>query len=213
MKIKPERYERIRQTVAYRQLDFTVVLEHFSDMHNIGAVLRTCESAGIQNVHIIPHPEEDRMKNPVLGKRTTAGARKWLNVYLHETIDDCIEKLRKPYSTIYCTALGDRATELFDADLTESTAIILGNEKMGVSERACQLADGNLLIPMMGMVRSLNVSVACSAIVFEAVRQRKLAGMYREDIDFKKQGKQELFEDFLRRHELQYKGRKPKRED
>jgi tRNA (guanosine-2'-O-)-methyltransferase len=210
MKINPERYQRIVRTVSNRQLDMAVVLEHLSDLHNMGAVLRTCETVGIQKVHIIPNPEEKRMKNFGLGKRTTAGARKWLDVYTHETIDDCVAYIRKSYGQIFCTAIGKEARSLYTTDLTQSTAIVLGNEKEGVSERALELSDGNLLIPMMGMVQSLNVSVACSVILFEALRQRMNSGMYEVEDIKGDVSRKALLEDFLHRHESQYKGKKPK---
>lgn len=205
MKINQRRLERIQNTVAHRQLDFTVVMEHFTDLHNMGAVLRSCEAIGIQDVHVIPHPESGRKRNLKLGKRTTAGARKWLNVFTHQNIDECFEYLRPKYQQILCTSLSGPSKSVFQTDLTLRTAVILGNEKVGVSERAVQLSDGNLLIPMMGMMESLNVSVACSVILFEGMRQRMEAGMYSDDIS---PDKISLYEDFLERHRSRYKGKK-----
>ncbi|TVR84079.1 MAG: RNA methyltransferase [Saprospirales bacterium] len=207
MKINQRRLERIRKTVANRQLDFTVVMEHFTDLHNMGAVLRSCEAVGIQNVHLIPHPESGRKRNVKLGKRTSAGARKWLNVFTHDNIDECFEYLRPKYQQILCTSLSGPSKSVYETDLTLRTAVILGNEKLGVSERAVQLSDGNLLIPMMGMMESLNVSVACSVILFEGMRQRLAAGKYSDELG---PDKTSLYEDYLERHRSRYKGKKSK---
>ncbi len=74
--------------------------------------------------------------------------------------------------------MSDDSKEIFDLDLTDKVAIILGNEHRGISEEAAELADETFLIPMYGMVQSLNVSVSAAITIYEALRQRKLKGMY-----------------------------------
>ncbi len=74
--------------------------------------------------------------------------------------------------------MSDDSKEIFDLDLTDKVAIILGNEHRGISEEAAKLADERFSIPMYGMVQSLNVSVSAAITIYEALRQRKLKGMY-----------------------------------
>lgn len=210
MKIKSRRLELIKGVVQRRQMDLTVVMEHLSDMHNIGAVLRTCEAIGIHKVHLIPPSDTDMDKNLVLGKRTTAGARKWLDVYIHQGIEECINSLRPDFDQILCTALCNEAGSLYHTDFKISTAIIVGNEKEGVSQKAENLSDGNIIIPMQGMVQSLNVSVATSAILFEAMRQRIVAGSYSPTSGELTHTQKLLMDDYLKRHANQHKGRKAK---
>ncbi|RAH17836.1 tRNA (guanosine(18)-2'-O)-methyltransferase TrmH, partial [Vibrio vulnificus] len=82
---------------------------------------------------------------------------------------------------VLVTNLSDSAVDFRQIDYTQPTAIILGSEKIGVSEQAKALADQDIIIPMVGMVQSLNVSVACAVILYEAQRQREAAGMYQND--------------------------------
>ncbi len=218
MKISEKRLAKLKRAAANRQFDLTVVLEHLTDGHNIGAILRSCEAIGIQTVYIVPHPDPKWRRNFVLGKRTTAGSRKWLSVYTFDDIEGCLDHLKTQGFTIYSTALGPTAKSVYDLNLLEKTAIVLGNEKKGVSEKALELSDGNILIPMQGMMQSLNVSVACSVILFEAMRQRLLAGKYiTEEQIAEADGiisgtaeRKELMADFLDRHQNRYQGKQLK---
>nr|MBS0038534.1 RNA methyltransferase [Saprospiraceae bacterium] len=210
MKISPKRKARIEEAVARRQFDLTVVLEHITDGHNIGAILRSCESVGITSVYVIPHPDSEMRRNFILGKRTTAGSRKWLDVYHYEDIESCFLHLRENYERIYCTSLSEGAVSVFDCDLSGSTAIVVGNEKVGVSPEAEELSDGNIHIPMQGMVQSLNVSVATSVILFEAMRQRLSKGLYDTDKGSESTQRKALLAEYFQRHKEHYVGRKPK---
>jgi len=86
--------------------------------------------------------------------------------------------LRKEGFKIYVSQISNDAKEIYDLDYTAKVAIVLGNEHRGISEEAAKLADERFLIPMYGMVQSLNVSVSAAIIIYEALRQRKLRGMY-----------------------------------
>ena len=91
---------------------------------------------------------------------------------------DAIAALKAQGMQVLVTNLSDTAVNFTEIDYTKPTAIILGQEKFGTSEEALALADQDIVIPMVGMVQSLNVSVACSVVLYEAQRQRQLAGMY-----------------------------------
>jgi tRNA (guanosine-2'-O-)-methyltransferase len=85
--------------------------------------------------------------------------------------------LRSEKKKIFTTHLSKNSVSLYDLDLTQNVALVFGNEHSGVSDKAVELADGNFLIPQIGVIQSLNISVACAVSVFEAMRQRQLKGM------------------------------------
>lgn len=174
--MNPNRLEKIKEVVKKRQNNFTVILEDVHDLHNLGAVMRSADSVGIQEVFVLY--KETNPKKIKLGKRTSAGARKWLDVHFYTDAKACFEHVRRKYDKIYCTHLAEDAKEVYDLDLTESVALLFGNEHKGVSESSLAEADGNFIIPQVGMVQSLNISVACAISLYEGYRQRKAKGFY-----------------------------------
>lgn len=172
--ITERRRQRMVDVLARRQPDLTVVIENVHDPHNISAVLRSCEAVGLLRVHLVYTVEE----RPQLSRVTSASAIKWLEIVSHPSIEACYDHLRADGFTIYATHLSAVSRDLYDIDLTAPTALVFGNEQRGVSEEALRGADGSLLIPMMGMVQSLNISVACAVSLYEALRQRRAAGAY-----------------------------------
>ncbi|HEY8447681.1 MAG TPA: RNA methyltransferase [Thermomicrobiales bacterium] len=170
------RQQRIRAVLQRRQPDLTVVLENVHDPHNVAAVLRSCDAVGILRVHVV-YTIEEPPKEP-FARTTSASAAKWIEVVRHDSIEGCYEALRSEGLRILATALAPESQDLYSLDLRQPTALVFGNEHRGVSEEAAKLADGLVIIPMMGMVQSLNISVACAVILFEALRQRRAAGAY-----------------------------------
>ncbi len=171
----PERQNRITNVLNSRQPDLTVVLENVHDPHNISAVMRTCDSIGIQNIYIL---NTRIARHNKFGKKSSASAAGWLSIHHFDNTEACFEELKAKYSRIYATHLGTESHSLYDLDLTESVALVFGNEHAGISEEALQLCDGNFIIPQVGMVRSLNISVACAVSLYEAFRQKQQAGHY-----------------------------------
>jgi len=171
----PERKKRLQDVMNKRQPDLTVVMENVFDPHNISAVMRTCDAVGIQEIFILNTqiPTHRRW-----GKKSSSSASKWLTIHQFTDIEACFALLRKRYDKIYTTKLSDRARPLYEIDLTEKVALVFGNEKDGVSEEASAAADGNFIIPQTGIIRSLNISVACAVTLYEAFRQKSLAGHY-----------------------------------
>jgi tRNA (guanosine-2'-O-)-methyltransferase len=161
--------------LARRQPDLTVVLENIHDPHNVSAVLRSCDAVGVFQAHAVYTIEEPP---GAFARETSAGAVKWIEVVQHTSIPSCYARLRAARFTVLVTALGAEARSLFDWDLTRPTALVFGNEMRGASEEARSLADGVIEIPMVGMVQSLNISVACAVCLYEAFRQRQAAGAY-----------------------------------
>jgi tRNA (guanosine-2'-O-)-methyltransferase len=171
----PEREERIKNVLDKRQNNLTVVLENVFDPHNISAVMRTCDAVGIQEIYVL-NTKISRHKK--WGARSSSSASKWLNVHQYNDAAVCFTDLRKKYSLILTTHLSSSAISLFNIDFTGQVALVFGNEHDGVSEEIRKLADGNFVIPQVGMIRSLNISVACAVSLYEAFRQKSAAGHY-----------------------------------
>ena len=166
------RMEKIRQVLGKRQPGLTVVMENIHDPHNVSAVFRTCDAVGVMQVELLYTTE----KFPRIGKKSSSSANKWLERRHHQSVDECYRTLRNEGFHIYATHLGSDTVSLYDLDLTQKVALVFGNEHRGVSEEAAAKADGNFLIPMLGMIQSLNVSVAAAVSLYEALRQRLACG-------------------------------------
>ena len=177
----PERFHKLTEVLKKRQIDITIVLENVFDPHNISAVMRTCDAVGIQEIHIL-NTRIPRHKK--WGARSSSSAAKWLTIHQYEEVDACFSKLRKDYARILTTHLASDAVPLHALDLTQSVALVFGNEHSGVSDEIRSLSDGNFMIPQVGIIQSLNISVACAVTLYEAFRQKELAGHYqRPDLD------------------------------
>src|SRR5688572_33503775 len=171
----PERREKLQSVLSKRQDDITIVLENVFDPHNISAVMRTCDAVGVQELYVL-NTKIPRHKK--WGAKSSSSAAKWLTVYQFENAEECFSELRKKYSKILTTHLSSDAVNLYEIDLTQPVALVFGNEHSGVSEEIRNLADGNFIIPQMGIIRSLNISVACAVTLYEAYRQKSIAGHY-----------------------------------
>lgn len=208
-----QRRARLREVAYRRQKNFTVILENVHDPHNISAVMRSCEAVGISDLYILYTEEQLQEDYLTLGKKTSAGSRKWLDVHYYTQLENCFSAVRANYDFIYATHMAKDAVSLHDLDLTTSVALLFGNEHDGVSEEALRHVDGNFLIPQMGMVQSLNISVACAVSVFEGLRQRLAAGFYGENNPTTPELQEAIFQDYVQRHEQQVKGKKVRRLD
>ena len=171
----PERTERLTAVLNKRQPDLTVVLENVFDPHNISAVMRTCDAVGIQDIYILNTKIPPHKK---WGAKSSSSAAKWLTVHQFTNAVECFNELRKRYKKIYTTHLSTDAVGLHELNLTEPVALVFGNEHSGVSEDIIAMADGNFIIPQVGIIKSLNISVACAVSLYEAYRQKCNAGHY-----------------------------------
>ncbi len=171
----PQRKEKLISVLNKRQNDITVVLENVFDPHNISAVMRTCDAVGVQEIYILNTKIPPHKK---WGAKSSSSAAKWLTIHQYENASACFSSLRERYSTILTTHLSGDAISLHNIDLTKSIALVFGNEHDGVSEEIRKLADGNFVIPQVGIIQSLNISVACAVSLYEAFRQKSLAGHY-----------------------------------
>jgi tRNA (guanosine-2'-O-)-methyltransferase len=173
----PERHDKLTRVLTKRQADITVVLENVFDPHNVSAVMRTCDAVGVQDIYIL-NTKIPRHKK--WGFRSSSSAAKWLSVHQFENAEECFSSLRKRYSKILTTHLSSDAVGLYEIDMTEPLALVFGNEHSGVSDEIRALADGNFIIPQAGIIRSLNISVACAVTLYEAFRQKNNAGHYNQ---------------------------------
>ena len=171
----PEREAKLVKVLAQRQANLSVVMENVEDPHNISAVMRTCDAVGIQDLYIL---NTKIPKHKKWGSRSSSSAVKWLSIHEFTDTGKCFDLLRRQYRHIYTTHLSSNAVSLYDIDFTGSVALVFGNEHDGVSEDSRSRADGNFIIPQMGIIQSLNISVACAVSIYEAYRQKQLAGHY-----------------------------------
>ncbi len=168
------RMQKLRTALKRRQPDLTIVMENIHDPHNVSAIFRSADAVGVMQIQLLYTFE----KFPKIGEKSSASARKWIDRRQFKSIAECYATLRREGFTIYATHLGEKARSLYELDLTKPVALVFGNEHRGVSDEAASLADGNFIIPMNGMIQSLNVSVACAVSMYEAYRQRWAAGQY-----------------------------------
>ncbi|BET95228.1 tRNA (guanosine(18)-2'-O)-methyltransferase TrmH [Xenorhabdus taiwanensis] len=189
--MNPKRYARICQMMAMRQPDLTICLEEVHKPHNVSAVIRTADAVGIHQIHAIWPAEQLRTQ-----LSSAAGSNSWVQVKTHSTIEQAIHQFKSDGMQVLATHLSDKAVDFRQIDYTKPTCIIMGQEKKGISKQAIALADHDIIIPMAGMVQSLNVSVASALILYEAQRQRQLAGMYQREKSILPEEKQQrlLFE-------------------
>lgn len=171
----PERKHRIEQVLLHRQNDLTIVLENVFDPHNISAVMRSCDAVGVQEIYVL-NTKIPRHKK--WGSRSSSSAAKWLTIHQFDDAAACFTALRKRYNTVLTTHLSSDAVSLYSIDFSGSMALVFGNEHAGVSDEIRAMADGNFIIPQVGMIKSLNISVACAVSLYEAYRQKAEAGHY-----------------------------------
>jgi tRNA (guanosine-2'-O-)-methyltransferase len=171
----PEREQRITSVLDKRQDNLIIMLENVFDPHNISAVMRTCDAVGVQDVYVL-NTRIPRHKK--WGAKSSSSAASWLTVHQYSDAKECFGHLRSRVDHIFTTHLSTDAVSLYDMDLTGRVALVFGNEHSGVSEEILAMADGNFLIPQMGIIRSLNISVACAVTLYEAFRQKNAAGQY-----------------------------------
>ena len=172
--ITPERLARLKEVLGKRQKGLSLVLSNIHDPHNVSAIYRSCDAFGVPEVHLY----YTDTAFPALSRRSSGSARKWVDTVRHRSLEGLSAALRGQGMQILSTSCSPQAKPLDAYDFTRPTAVIMGNEHSGVSEEVLGIVDGELYIPMYGMIQSFNVSVAAAVILAEAARQRKHAGMY-----------------------------------
>jgi tRNA (guanosine-2'-O-)-methyltransferase len=172
--ITEKRIEKIKWVVSKRQPSLLVVFENIHDPHNVSAIFRTCDAAGVPKVSLVYNIE----KLPKIGKKSSASAYKWIERDKYKSVDECFKQLKNDKFVIFASSLNPDSKSLYQLDFSKKTAIVFGNEHRGLSKEAEELANERFYIPMYGMVQSLNVSVSAAITIYEALRQRNLKGFY-----------------------------------
>jgi len=167
-----ERLLKIKKVAEGRQKGFIVVMENINDPHNAEAVLRSCDAFGVGEVWFV-HENVAGFNPKKVGKKTSGSANKWLTFKNWSSIDEALDELELQGYVTVGTILDPLAENIFEAKFAESKiALLMGNEHAGLSEKAIARVQRKLLIPMRGMVQSLNISVAAAVCIYEVTRQR-----------------------------------------
>ncbi|TQV73746.1 tRNA (guanosine(18)-2'-O)-methyltransferase TrmH [Aliikangiella marina] len=167
------RNQKIIDLLNRRQTNMTVFMDEVHKPHNLAAIVRTCDAVGIGEVHAV-YPEGMISSCG----HTASGSNRWVETHTHNSLDEGIIPLKEQGMQVLAAHFSDRAVDFRAIDYTKPTVVLVGSELYGVTERAAEVADEHVLIPMLGMVQSLNVSVATAIILYEMQRQRETAGMY-----------------------------------
>jgi len=169
----PERYRKLCRVLAHRQDTLSVLLDSVHKPHNIAAVVRTCDAVGVGRIHAVSSDPEFAHHHGISG-----GSRKWVETEVHADLDAAAAALRRDGMQIVAAHPGPECVDFRAVDYTRPTALLMGAERWGVSAPGLAQADRQVRIPMVGMVASLNVSVAAAVLLYEVQRQREAAGMY-----------------------------------
>jgi len=161
-----ERRQKIDRVVAGRNFETAVVLEGIYDRGNISAVMRTAEGLGFANFHVIETQEKFKEAN-----RVTQGADKWVEVQKWKQTADCVRSLKQQGYKICVTTL-EGGKPISEVDFSGKTALVLGNEKDGVTREMIDAADERIIIPMPGFVQSFNISVAGALCLYHILQDR-----------------------------------------
>ena len=169
----PHRLQRLREVLARRQPDLTVLMDGVHKKHNVSAVIRSCDAVGVLDAHAVWPGPRLRPHASLAG-----GSGRWVHVVTHADMSAALTYLHGAGLRIVAAQQGEHAQDYRALDYTQPTAFVLGAELDGLGPVARAHADVHALIPMQGMVGSLNVSVAAALFLFEAQRQRLAAGLY-----------------------------------
>lgn len=170
----PERFQRFKTALQHKQTDLTVVMENIHKPRNFAALIRTAEAVGIHTVHAITETTGPISQH----HHTAAGANKWVQTCSYDHSVTAFDQLKAQGLQLVIADVGEQARDYHEVDYCQPTALVMGSELYGLSAIARERADVVVTVPMWGLVESLNVSVACALILFEAAAQRRAAGLY-----------------------------------
>jgi 23S rRNA (guanosine2251-2'-O)-methyltransferase len=167
---EPFEYISLDEAIAVRtEKRLIVLLDHLTDPHNVGAILRTAECAGAQAV-VLPDRRSAGINATV--RKGAAGAASHLPVAKVGNLSAAIRALKAANFTVIGAALDERAVDLIDAPLGDDIALVIGAEGDGLSKLVAKNCDQLVKIPLLGKVESLNASVAAGVLLYEIVRRR-----------------------------------------
>ena len=181
-----------------RQKDLILFVDDVKNEHNFSAIIRTCDAVGVLYLYYYYSLKREIPINEGI----TMGAHKWVLLEKVNHKVEVLKELKKKGFQIVSTYLSEKSIDFRSVDYTKPTVIVVGNEMSGVSEKIVDISDYQIIIPMYGMVQSLNVSVATGVILYEAQRQREKAGLY-DKLSLSEEEKEEIlkkwaFEDVIK---------------
>jgi tRNA (guanosine-2'-O-)-methyltransferase len=162
-----QRLARMKRVIDNRTRNLAVVLEEVHDPHNIAAVLRSAESFGVQEVHIMHSSGRAKISD-----RITQGCEKWLDLSFYKDVELGVKTLRDKGLALYVASFTPRSVPLDELDFSRPAALVFGNEHQGTSEFMEREADSVFTLPMFGFSRSFNISVAVALTIYTAVQKR-----------------------------------------
>jgi tRNA (guanosine-2'-O-)-methyltransferase len=194
--LTPSRESKMTNAIAQKQPNITLVFDNVKDPHNIFAAMRTADAVGLVEVYSINTLDNLFVKKPksYLGANSSSSAKKWVTLHEYTDYESCFKAVKAKYDKVYATHLNESSVGMYQMDLTQSIALVFGNERFGVSDEVLPYCDGNFSIPQVGMIESLNISVACAVTLYEAYRQRTVANMYAESSPMTGEMRSEMFE-------------------
>jgi tRNA (guanosine-2'-O-)-methyltransferase len=175
--VTEDRLAKMHRVLDERTRYFTVLVEDIYQPHNASAVLRTCDSVGVQDVHIVENRNSYQI-NPGV----ELGTAQWLTLHRYRGEENntpaAIHALREGGYRIVATTPHTNQVSLQDFEVSDGPAALLfGNEPDGLSSTALELADAHLVIPMVGFVESLNISVSAALVMFNLLTRLRQSGI------------------------------------
>lgn len=168
--ITPNKVEMFEQLVPMRTRHLTIVLENIFQEHNASAVLRTCESFGVQDLHIIEKDNKYKVQRDI-----ARGAGRWVDMYNYsqgeEPTLECLQSLKAKGFKIVATTPHEDDFTVDTLPIDQPIALVFGTEQSGISDLVREHADGYVKIPMYGFTESFNISVS-AAIAMHVIRTR-----------------------------------------
>ena len=168
--VSEERKAHFDSIIPQRTRHLTVVLEDIYQSQNASAVLRTCESLGVQNIHVIEDKHEYTL-NP----KVTIGCAKWIHVHKHQkpkaTTKSCLTELKNKGYQLVATTPHENDVNITELDVAKPIALMMGTEKHGLTDTALEMADAYLKIPMFGFSESFNISVSAAICIQEIMNK------------------------------------------
>ncbi|MEG1494974.1 MAG: 23S rRNA (guanosine(2251)-2'-O)-methyltransferase RlmB [Bacilli bacterium] len=167
LEVEDYKYCSLTDLITNDDDQFLVILDHLEDPHNLGAIIRTCEAAGVKGI-IIPKDRGVTVNSTVM--KTSAGAIENIKIALVINLNITIQELKKQgFWIVGADMNGQNYREI---NYSGKTAIVIGNEGEGISRLVRESCDFIASIPMYGKVNSLNASVAAGVMIYEVLRQK-----------------------------------------
>ncbi|GAB5354530.1 hypothetical protein AAMO2058_000126300 [Amorphochlora amoebiformis] len=171
-----DRKERLRSAIKCRQKGVIVVLENISNYENAAAIVRSCDAFGVGSVWFVRRKANDGLERALMSDTFTTistGAVRWINTRIFESTTECMNELKSMGYTSFATCLEPRSVSVYETRMDNANiALWMGNEAKGLTVEAINGADHCVVLPMRGMVQSLNLSTAGAIFLAEIMRQR-----------------------------------------